>query len=138
MDLEELWVTFDLLPNYAVSNYGRVVNVKTNRDLRPSADANGYMRVALYNKGVRHETYVHRLVAKAFFLNYEEGVEVKHKNRVFTDNTVLNLTLGEKCRKATHVQKAQRADESYSYEEYESDTGEYEIQFHIDRVLTRA
>lgn len=97
--IEELWVTFDVLPNYAVSNYGRVVNIKTGRELKGSPDKNGYLRVALYHNGVRHESYVHRLVAKAFFLNYEEGCEVNHISEYKDDNTVLNLTLsGRGCR----------------------------------------
>jgi hypothetical protein len=99
LEIEEVWVTFDALPNYAVSNYGRVVNVKRNKDLTPSPDSKGYMRVALYHRGLRYDAFVHRLVAKAFFLNYEEGIEVKHKNDNKEDNTVLNLELGVKmCR----------------------------------------
>lgn len=97
--MDEVWVAHDLLPNYAVSNYGRVVNVKTNRELKPSPDKGGYFRVVLYHKGVPYPIYVHRLVAKIFFLNYAEGVEVKHISEDKSDNSVLNLTLGGKCRK---------------------------------------
>lgn len=98
--IDEFWVKFEGLPNYAISNYGTVLNVKTNRELKPSPDKNGYLRVALYHKGIRYDVYIHRLVARAFFLNYEDGIEVKHVNGDKTENTVLNLTLGEKkCRK---------------------------------------
>jgi hypothetical protein len=69
--MEEFWISFAALPNYAVSNYGVVLNIRTNRELKQSPDSNGYLRVSLYHKGIRHETYVHRLVAKAFFLNYK-------------------------------------------------------------------
>lgn len=104
LKLDESWVTFELLPNYAVSNYGRVMNVQRNRDLTPCPDGNGYMRVALYHKGVRHDSLVHRLVAKAFFVDYQEGFEVKHINGNFEDNTVLNLELGvKKARVAEEV-----------------------------------
>ena len=97
-ELDEIWVEIGL-GAYEVSNYGRVVNANTGRDLTPSPDKNGYLRVALYHKGIRHDVYVHRLVARAFFLNYAKGVEVKHKNENKQDNTVLNLTLGAGCRK---------------------------------------
>ena len=98
--LDEKWVTFELFPNYAISNYGTVLNVNRNRELNPSPDKYGYLRVALYRNGFRYDVYVHRLVAMAFFLNYENGVEVRHKNGDKTENTVLNLTLGVKrCRK---------------------------------------
>lgn len=93
--LDEFWVTFDTIPNYAVSNYGTVLNVRRNRELNPTPDGDGYLRVALYHKGLRYDAYVHRLVAKAFFLNYQEGIEVKFKNGDKTDCSVLNLTLGE-------------------------------------------
>lgn len=94
---EEIWVEVGI-GYYEVSNFGRVVNGKTGRDLKPSADGKGYMRVALYYKGVRHDVFVHRLVARAFFLNYGPGVEVRHINGDKKENTVLNLTLGGACR----------------------------------------
>jgi len=98
--LDELWVGFEDFPNYEVSNYGRVVNIRTGRDLRPSVDFNGFHHVALYHKGLRTDVMVHRLVAKAFFLNYQDGLEVKHINEDRNENTVLNLTLtGEPVRK---------------------------------------
>lgn len=98
MELDEVWVEIGV-GAYEVSNFGRVLNGNTGRDLTPSPDKNGYLRVALYYKGVRHDVYVHRLVARAFFLNYAKGVEVKHKNGNKDDNAVLNLTLGAGCRK---------------------------------------
>lgn len=98
MEVDEIFVEVGIA-QYSVSNYGRVVNGNTGRELKPSPDKNGYLRVALYYKGIRHDVYIHRLVAWAFFLNYAPGVEVKHKNDDKTENTVLNLTLGGKCRK---------------------------------------
>jgi hypothetical protein len=59
--LDELWVGFEDFPNYEVSNYGRVVNIRTGRDLSPSKDQNGFYHVALYHKGCR--TDVMALVA---------------------------------------------------------------------------
>lgn len=96
--VDEIWVTFDLLPRYEISNYGRVCNRETGRDLTPSRDKNGYLKVGLSHNGTKHYVYVHRLVAKAFFLNYKNGIEVKHINGDKSDCSVLNLTLGGKCR----------------------------------------
>ena len=98
VEMDEIWVEIGV-GAYEVSNFGRVVNANTGRDLTPSPDKNGYLRVALYHKGVRHDVFVHRLVARAFFLNYKPGVEVKHINDNHAENTVLNLTLGGGCRK---------------------------------------
>lgn len=97
--LDEVWVAIDGLERYAVSNYGRVVNQDRGNELTPSPDKNGYLRVGLSRNGVVYYVMVHRLVAFAFFLNYEKGIEVKHKNGDLNDNAVLNLTLGSGCRK---------------------------------------
>lgn len=97
--IDEFWVDVEGFPNYSVSNYGRVTNNQRGRDLKPYSDSKGYMKVSLYNNGVKTVMYVHTLVAKAFFLNYKEGVEVLHTNGVKDDNTVLNLTLGGRARR---------------------------------------
>lgn len=103
--LEEQWVTLELLPNYAISNYGRVLNINSGRELKPTPDKKGYMRVALYHKGERHDAFIHRLVAECYFLNYREGIEVKHKNNDKSDNGVFNLTLGKGCRPGREYKK---------------------------------
>ena len=104
--VEEVWVTIDGLERYAVSNYGRVINQERGNELTPSPDKNGYLRVGLSRDGRVYNVYVHRLVAFAFFLNYEAGMEVKHKNDLKTDNSVLNLTLsGKRCRKSEESER---------------------------------
>lgn len=100
--LEEYWVAVDLLPNYVVSNYGRVVNVHTQRELKACPNGNGYPQVKLYHKGTPHTVYVHRLVAMAFFVDYEAGVDVKHLNNNLEDNGVLNLSI--QCKKLVLVE----------------------------------
>lgn len=92
--LEEFWVAVELLPNYEVSNYGRVINIRTQRELKACPTGKGYSQVKLYYKGVSYPVYVHRLVAMAFFVDYEEGIEVKHLNENLSDNGVLNLSIG--------------------------------------------
>ena len=107
--LDELWVAVEGFPNYVVSNHGRVVNVLTEYELTPNADKNGYLRVKLSSRGVAKSHYIHRLVAQAFFLNYAEGREVKHKNGVLSDNTVFNLTLnGRPCRASDETHEKER------------------------------
>lgn len=95
--LDEHWVTFEDLPTYAVSNYGRVMNVKTGRDLVTTLDKEGHLRVTLWYRGKRYRTYVHLLVAYAFFLEYKYGVRVSFVNGNKQDCSVLNLTLKHKA-----------------------------------------
>lgn len=100
--LDEKWVPVEGFPNYAVSNYGEVINVNTNRTLSERKCKDGRRRVVLYVKGVPHARMVNRLVAEAFFLNYQDGIEVNHINGDHGDCSVLNLTIGNKaCRKRT-------------------------------------
>jgi hypothetical protein len=95
--VDELWVVVDGFPNYQVSNYGRVVN-KRGMELRARVDDSGFCNVALYDKGYRRDIGVHRLVAKAFFVDYHDDVEVYHINDNREDNAVLNLSLGNMIR----------------------------------------
>ena len=91
--LEELWVPVEGFPNYEVSNYGRVVNVNTGRDLKPQVKKSGNLQVKLFVNNVAHFWYLHRLVARAFFLNYSEDHDVLLINGIKSDCTVTNIQI---------------------------------------------
>lgn len=92
---EELWVPIEGFPNYEISNYGRVVNIKTEHELQITHTKYKPDTVRLYRNGKMRQFYVHRLVAQAFFLNYRDDIEVLRLNPyAIHDNSVLNLTLG--------------------------------------------
>lgn len=92
---EELWVPIEDYPNYEISNYGRIVNTKTDYELQITHSKYKKDQVNLYNNGKVKRFYVHRLVARAFFQNYRDDIEVLHVNQYsIHDNSVLNLTLG--------------------------------------------
>jgi len=102
--VEELWEPIEGYDNYLVSNYGEVINKNTNYALRSSSDSKGYQKVNLYNKCVRTTHYVHRLVAKSFLIDYEDGLVVVHKddeNRL--DNSVLNLKVSVKKKRKAFI-----------------------------------
>lgn len=90
---EEYWVVLDGLSRYAVSNYGRVYDSDTYLDLETYHHENGHVMVDLENNGKVYHVYVHRLVARVFFLRYHAGCLVRHLNGNYDDNSVLNLTL---------------------------------------------
>ena len=91
--MEEAWVAICGYPNYVVNNYGDVINVITDKKLRPTPTPDGYLKVALSNEdGVRFY-YIHQLVAKAFFDSFREGVQVRHVNGDNNDNRTVNLVL---------------------------------------------
>jgi hypothetical protein len=78
-------------PNYSVTEDGRVINNKTNRELKPILGRNGYYQVSLCNSGKIKNVSIHRLVASAFLNNDENKREVNHINGIKTDNRVQNL-----------------------------------------------
>ena len=77
--------------NYAIDKNGDVVNIKTNRVLKPSKNKDGYFTVDLYNGRKGKTFYIHRLVALHFIENPLNLKVVDHINRDITNNTIQNL-----------------------------------------------
>ncbi len=78
MNSEERWVEIEEFPNYAVSDYGRVMNRKTARILSPIVSGSGYIYVRLYNVLGYKTISVHVLVASVFVDGWFDGAEVNH------------------------------------------------------------
>ena len=89
-----------------VSNYGDIYTTHKNkirsngrkdnrkgRKLKPATDKDGYLRITLTNNGKRKSYHVHRLVAKTFLDNYDNKLQVNHKNGIKNDNRVENLEM---------------------------------------------
>jgi hypothetical protein len=99
MQIEELFVPIQYWENYAVSNYGRVINLVKGFELNQRVDrVNGRMKVRFYVLAAYIDLYVDDLVTQAFFVEYHHGVEVFYKNGNKRDCTVLNLTFDPKYR----------------------------------------
>lgn len=78
-------------PRYEVTSDGDVFNSKGDK-LKPEKTRNGYLRVSLSNKFIKHKHFsIHRLVAEAFIPNPDNLTQVDHKNEIKTDNQVENL-----------------------------------------------
>ena len=100
--LKETWAKINGWPNYEVSTYGNVRNVKTGKILKPMIKnkQEPYLRVQLFNNGKSQFLYVHVLVAKAFLpdtgRNPDGSImighhQVNHKDECKTNNNLLNL-----------------------------------------------
>lgn len=86
------WAILEGYSKYAVSQDGRVINLNTNRLLKPQLTYNGYNRVSLSSdcNKIRH-LRVGVMVASAFVSGYEEGFQVDHKDRLKTNDDFGNL-----------------------------------------------
>ena len=77
---------------YAVSNYGRVINMKTRKFITPEITHNGYERVILRNsRGIQVHYLVHRLVASLFIPRPPECTQIHHIDGNKRNNHVDNL-----------------------------------------------
>ena len=86
----EEWRKISDFPNYSISSFGNVINVKTNKMLR-LCNKGGYYNVSLTNENNYKTLKVHRLVAAAFIENIENKPEVNHKDKNKLNNNVVNL-----------------------------------------------
>lgn len=93
---EETWATIPDYPNYIVSNFGRALNVRTDRELKPVCNNKGYYLWSFCKEGVVKKVAVHRVVASIFHPDYVEGYAVVHKNDLKHDNGIANLDIGER------------------------------------------
>lgn len=91
MQLDEIWAPIEGFPDYAVSNFGEVANLKYDRKLKPRIDSYRHCRVVLYNGRIKLDVSVHHLVAQAFLGRWRPGVKIKHIDEDNTNNHVLNL-----------------------------------------------
>ena len=98
--LKETWAKINGWPNYEVSTYGNVKNVKTKKILKPFKNLRGYLQVELFNNGKGHKLFVHVLVAKAFLPDTGRNPDgtimvghhqVNHRDECKTNNNLLNL-----------------------------------------------
>ncbi len=96
--MKEEWVEIEGYPNYAVSNYGRVVNVKRDALLKLRPNDEGYLRVSLSFEGRVRDFYVHRLVAGAFFEGYDPREQVIHWDDDHENNAITNLRMRKQSR----------------------------------------
>ena len=88
---------------YAVSNYGNVYSIRSERILIPIKTRAGYLRVHLSVGGDCKSRFVHRLVAQAFIPNPDGKPTVNHSDGNKFNNCIDNLVW------ATHKENNEHA-----------------------------
>lgn len=76
----EIWKTITDYPNYQVSNYGNVKNIRFNRILKCTITPYGYKVCSLGKNKFYKSYFVHRLIASAFVDNPNNYPCVNHKD----------------------------------------------------------
>lgn len=89
--MDEIWVEIKNLPQYSISNIGRIKNNETDTILNPYTTEKGYKRIGLSVNNKRRNFRVHRLVAEAFIPNLLNKSQVNHKDGNKFNNRVSNL-----------------------------------------------
>ena len=90
----EEWKALNRIPNYEVSNTGRVRSLKFNKQklLKACETKDGYLLYCLSDNKKRYTSYAHRLVAEVFLdTPASNQLVVNHKNKDRQDNSVQNL-----------------------------------------------
>lgn len=96
---DEVFKRYPLIPDYFVSNYGRVYS-SNGYLVVPFTNRNGYVNCRLHE--VNHQ--IHRLVAITFIPNIGyEALDVNHKNGNKQDNYVDNLEWGTRSYNVQHA-----------------------------------
>jgi NUMOD4 motif/HNH endonuclease len=103
MNFNEYWAEIEDFPNYQISNYGQVQNIRTGRYLRLSKNNSGYLSVTLYNEKGPDSTFVHHLVVDAFLRTNRTGLEVNHIDGYKTNNYFGNLEIVTKSENTYHA-----------------------------------
>lgn len=90
--MKEIWKPIEFFDGrYAVSNRGRLKDMKTERIISLSDNGTGYLRLRTRVNGRSRYFSLHRLVAQAFIPNPEGLPYVDHVNGDRGDNRVENL-----------------------------------------------
>jgi hypothetical protein len=92
--MEEIWKDIkEYEGEYEVSNFGRVKSKKHNKEiiLKGGIDLSGYHIVSLSFNTKQTTKTIHRLVAEAFIVNFNNKKTVNHINGIKTDNRECNL-----------------------------------------------
>ena len=115
--MEEIWKDIkDYEGLYEVSNLGRVRNILTDHQLKPSINTNGYYRVALSKDKKAKHIKVHRLVALNF-IGEQETPERRFVNHIDLDksnNTLMNLEWVTRMENQCHGFKNKKTSSKYS------------------------
>jgi len=91
---------------YAINIKGDVLNIKTNKILKPFTNGVGYYRVSFYDENKkRRQFYIHRLMAANFIPNPEGKMFINHIDGNPSNNNINNIEWCTKSENGIHAYK---------------------------------
>ena len=87
--MKEIYKTFN--GTYAISNYGNIKNIKTNRILKLRPNHKGYLKTNIYVEGKLKTIFPHKLVAQMFIPNPNNKPQINHIDGNKQNNHISNL-----------------------------------------------
>lgn len=87
----EKFCIIETFNNYAISNFGRIKNVKNGKILTPITNKQGYLEYTFCQNKIKKTFRIHRLVALYFIENPQNKPYVNHIDGDKTNNNVDNL-----------------------------------------------
>ena len=143
--LKETWAKINGWPNYEVSTYGNVRNVKTGKILKQRITPKGYLHVRLCNNKKSQEGYIHILVAKAFLPDTGRNPDgtimvgyhqINHRDENKENNNVLNLEWCDSKYNLNYSNVSQKGQDSSKKKVQCIETGDiYESAADAERIL---
>lgn len=91
--------------DYFVSDEGDIYSCKYNQQsqLKPRMNKRGYLYVNLCKNGKSKSVMIHRLVAKYFLPDFNETLQVNHKDGIKTNNNISNLEMVTQTENMKHA-----------------------------------
>ncbi len=87
----EIYTKINGYDNYAISNFGNVLNITTQKFLKPLIHNKGYYYVCLWKNSVRKNYTIHRLLGIYFIDNPNNLPCIDHIDGNRTNNSISNL-----------------------------------------------
>jgi hypothetical protein len=117
------WMIIEEFPEYEINNIGMVRRGLIIKSL--ISDRKGYLSVKLWKGGIQHKRTIARLMYVAFHGEIKDGMVVRHKNGIKTDNRIANLEIGTYAQ--NEADKIKHGTRFFGENHHQSKLSKYEV-----------
>ncbi len=134
--MKEKYIILDVYDNYAISNYGKLKNIKTGKILKPQLNKQGYLQYGICQNGIKKTIRAHRLVALMFVENRFNYDVVNHIDGNKINNVYTNLEWVTNSENTIHAQKNDLKHDNKPIISIDLETGEETVYYSIGECAT--